>query len=53
MTGVFAGALITRVLGQWSDNGNLGLGFAMMSVVIIISLALQIFVLKPTTDNLE
>ena len=53
MTGVFAGALITRVLGQWSDNGNLGLGFAMMSVVIIISLALQIFVLKPTTDNQE
>lgn len=53
MTGVFAGAIITKVLGQWADKGNLGLGFALMSIVITLALSLQIFVLKPTTDNIE
>ncbi len=53
MTGVFAGAVITKVLGQWADNGNLGLGFTLMSGVVAIALCLQIFVLKPTSDNIE
>jgi len=50
MTGVFAGAVITKVLGQWADNGNLGLGFALMAVIVAVSLLLQIFVLKPTHE---
>lgn len=53
MVGVFAGAIITKVLGKWADQGNLGLGFALMACVITLALALQIFVLKPTTDNQE
>ena len=53
MTGVFAGAIITKVLGRWADEGNLGLGFALMACVIAVALALQIFVLRPTTDNQE
>lgn len=53
MVGVFAGAVITKVLGNWADRGNLGLGFALMACVITVALALQIFVLKPTTDNRE
>ncbi|MBP9998081.1 MAG: MFS transporter [Bacteroidales bacterium] len=53
MVGVFAGAIITKVLGKWADQGNLGLGFALMAGVITVALALQIFVLKPTTDNQE
>ena len=53
MVGVFAGAIITKVLGRWADQGNLGLGFALMAGVITVALALQIFVLKPTTDNQE
>lgn len=53
MTGVFAGAIITKVLGQWADNGNLGLGFALMSGVVAFALCLQIFVLKPSSDNIE
>ena len=53
MTGVFAGAIITKTLGKWAENGNLGLGFALMAVVITVALALQIFVLKPQTDNQE
>lgn len=53
MTGVFMGALVTEVLGKWAEGGNLGLGFALMGGVLVIALALQIFVLKPTTDNME
>lgn len=52
MTGVFAGAVITKVLGQWADKGNLGLGFALMAAVLIVALSLQIIVLRPKTDNM-
>ena len=53
MTGVFFGALITQVLGRWADNGNLGLGFALMAAALVIALLLQLTVLRPTTVNLE
>ena len=53
MTGVFMGAIVTEVLGKWAADGNLGLGFALMGGVLVVALALQIFVLKPTTDNME
>ena len=53
MTGVFFGALITQVLGRWADNGNLGLGFALMAAALGIALLLQLTVLRPTTNNLE
>ena len=53
MTGVFFGALITQVLGRWADNGNLGLGVALMAAALGIALLLQLTVLRPTTDNLE
>ena len=41
------------MLGKWAADGNLGLGFALMGGVLVVALALQIFVLKPTTDNME
>ncbi|MGN1234218.1 MAG: MFS transporter [Candidatus Cryptobacteroides sp.] len=53
MTGVFFGAVITQVLGRWADQGNLGLGFALMAAALGIALLLQLTVLRPTTDNLE
>ena len=53
MVGVFAGAAVTQVLGKWTDGGNLGTGFAMLSIVVAAALALQLFCLKPTTDNME
>lgn len=53
MTGVFAGALVTDVLGRWSDHGNLGLGFACLAAVVALALALQLSVLRPTTDNMQ
>ncbi len=53
MTGVFAGALITKVLGKWAEGGNLGLGFALMAGVLALALFLQLTVLRPKTDNME
>lgn len=52
MVGVFAGAAITNVLGSWSDNNNLGLGFAMLSVVIALVVVAQLVFLRPKTDNM-
>lgn len=51
MTGVFMGAIITKLLGKWADQGNLGLGFALMAAVITVALLLQLLVLKPTSDD--
>ena len=53
MVGVFAGAAITNVLGQWSDNGDLGLGFAVLAAVVAVALAVQLFALRPKTDNMD
>ena len=51
MTGVFMGAAITKLLGKWADQGNLGLGFALMAAVITVALLLQLLVLRPASDD--
>ena len=51
MTGVFAGAMVTNVLGKWSDDGNLGLGFALLSVVVAVAIALQLLFLRPKQES--
>ncbi len=53
MTGVFAGAAITDLLGQWTDGGNLGMGFAMLSIVIAVVVCCQLIFLHPKTDNAD
>lgn len=53
MIGVFAGALVTRLMGSWKDSGNLGAGLAWLAVPVLIALVLQLLVLKPITDNKE
>lgn len=53
MTGVFAGAAVTQLLGKWTDGGSLGEGFAMLSIVVTIALGLQLYFLRPQTDNME
>lgn len=52
MTGVFAGAAVTELLGKWTDGGSLGQGFAMLSVVVLVALAMQLYFLRPKTDNM-
>ena len=53
MTGVFAGAAVTSLLGKWTDGGNLGTGFAWLSVVVLVALGLQLYFLRPKTDNMQ
>lgn len=53
MTGVFAGAAVTQILGKWTDGGNLGLGFALLSTIVAVALGLQLYFLRPKTDNVE
>ncbi len=51
MTGVFAGAFITNLLGKSSDGGSLGKDFAMMAIVVVVALALQLTVLRPKHND--
>lgn len=50
MTGVFAGAFITDLLGKSTDQGNLGKDFAMLSVVVLAALIVQLSMLRPKAD---
>lgn len=51
MTGVGCGALITTFLGQYADNGKLGLAFALMAVVVVLALGVQMSCLKPKHND--
>ncbi len=53
MVGVFFGAGVTQVLGKVSDSGNLGHGFAVLAVFVLVALVLQLSVLKPKVQNME
>lgn len=51
MTGVFAGAFITDLLGKSTDAGNLGKSFAMLSGIVAVALLLQLYFLKPKEND--
>ncbi len=53
LVGVAAGAYVTQLLGTFTDDGNLGLGFALLGGVVLLALCLQLYFLRPTTDNME
>lgn len=52
MTGVFAGAAITDILGRSTDAGNLGHDFAMLAGLVAIALIIQICFLRPKVANM-
>jgi MFS transporter, ACS family, D-galactonate transporter len=52
MTGVFAGAFITDLLGKSSDAGNLGKDFAMLAGIVVVALGIQLYFLKPKKELL-
>lgn len=52
MIGVFAGAAVTQILGQWAQGNNLGAGFAWLSVIVAAAIAIQLLFLRPKTDNM-
>ncbi len=51
MVGVLAGAFITDLLGKSTDAGNLGQGFAMLAAIVIVALVVQLYFLKPKTND--
>lgn len=53
LVGVFAGALITQVMGAWTGEGNLSLGFAGLGAVVLVALLLEIFFLKPKYQDMQ
>jgi sugar phosphate permease len=52
MTGVFAGALITGVLGKTSDQGHLGPAFATLAGFVGLAVIIQYGFLKPKPNEL-
>lgn len=53
MTGVFAGALITSLLGKSTDSGNLGHDLALLAIPVTLAIALQLFTLKPKFADMK
>ncbi|KAA5542959.1 MFS transporter [Adhaeribacter rhizoryzae] len=51
MTGVFAGAFITDLLGKSTDAGNLGKSFAMLAGIVVVALLVQLYFLRPKVNN--
>jgi hypothetical protein len=47
MTGVFAGAFITSLLGKSTDSGNLGQDIALLAIPVAVVIVLQLATLKP------
>ncbi|MBI2285056.1 MAG: MFS transporter [Bacteroidetes bacterium] len=53
MAGVFAGALITNLLGKSMDAGNLGRDFAMLAGIVLVVLCIQLYFLRPATHTIS
>jgi MFS family permease len=53
MTGVFAGAFITDLLGKSTDAGSLGKSFSMLSGIVLVALVIQLYFLRPKTVELQ
>ena len=51
MTGVGCGALVTSLLGKYSDSGTLGDGFALMAGIVLVALLVQISFLRPKVND--
>ena len=45
----FVGAIITKLLGESTDAGNLGHDFAMMASLVFVALVVEVIFLRPRT----
>jgi len=52
MTGVFAGALITGVLGKSTDAGHLGRDLALLAIPVILAICVQLRFLRPVSEDM-
>ncbi|MEI3798854.1 MULTISPECIES: MFS transporter [unclassified Chitinophaga] len=53
MSGVFAGAIITDLLGRSTDAGNLGQSFAMLAGIVLVAIIIQLCFLRPQTNDID
>ena len=53
MCGVFAGAAITRILGESTDAGHLGRDFALLAVLVLAMLVILLTCLRPKTIDMK
>lgn len=51
MTGVFAGAFITNLLGKSTDAGSLGKDFALLAGVVAVALIILLYGLRPRSAD--
>ncbi|WGQ12536.1 MFS transporter [Pedobacter gandavensis] len=51
MVGVFSGALITDVLGKYSEAGTLAEGFVMLAGMVAMALVVQLYFLRPKQND--
>ena len=51
--GVIMGAITTQLLGALTESVGLGICFAIMGGILLIALALQLLVLRPTHDDAD
>jgi MFS transporter, ACS family, D-galactonate transporter len=52
LAGISSGAVITEFLGKAADNGGIGYIFVLLSVVVAITIVLQLVILHPKTINM-
>jgi ACS family D-galactonate transporter-like MFS transporter len=53
MSGVFAGAYITNLLGRLTDEGNLGKSFAVLAIIVLGVLIVQLSFLRPGVTDFK
>lgn len=53
MTGIFAGAMVTDILGRSADAGSLGEDFGLLAGIVLAALFIQVFFLKPQQVGLS
>jgi MFS family permease len=52
MTGVFAGAFITNLLGKSTDAGNLGRDMSFLAIPVLIAIILMLVTMKPRVADM-
>lgn len=50
MMGVFAGYIVTLMLGSSTDAGNLGADFSKLSIVVLVAVVLMLIFVKPKPE---
>ena len=53
MCGVFAGAIITSLLGESMDAGHLGRDFALLAILVFVMLVILVTCLRPKTIDMK